>query len=105
MSEIIRLAEEHIKMSELSLRHIDEMMARANESRTKTSIAANVEAQLAQARQGRDQGAQQLADLRERPPQDASDLAKRGQGLKGLLEAVGLQLEQALGTIFPQGSR
>lgn len=44
MSEIIRLAEAHIKMSELSLRHIDEMMARANESRAKTPIAADVEA-------------------------------------------------------------
>ena len=105
MSEIIRLAEEHIKMSELKLRHIDEMMARANGSRAKTQMAADVEAQLAQAKQGRDQGAQQLADMREKPPQDASDLAKRDQGLKGLLEDVGLQLEQALGAIFPQGGR
>lgn len=105
MSEIIRLAEAHIKMSELSLRHIDEMMARANESRAKTPIAADVEAQLAQARQDRDRIAQQLTDMREKPPQDASDLAKRGEGLKGLFEAVGLQLEQALGAIFPQGGR
>lgn len=105
MSEIIRLAEEHIKMSELKLRHIDEMMARANESRAQTPMAADVEAQLAQAKQDRDRGAQQLTDMREKPPQDTSDLAKRGEGLKGLLEAVGLQLEQALGAIFAKDGR
>ena len=105
MDEITKLAEQHILESESHLRHIDEMMARADQSRAKSPIAPDVEAQLAQIKNDRDGLAQELVDIRRQPVDDWSSVAKRGEGLKGLLGTVGLQLEKVLGTIFEPGVR
>jgi hypothetical protein len=44
--------------------------------------------------------ARELEEIQRLPRGEGSDIVKRGEGLKGLLESVGLQLEQALGAIF-----
>lgn len=105
MDEIGKLAEMHIRESESHLRHIDEMMARANQSREKIPASSDTESRLTQIKQDRDRLEQELVDIRKQPVDGSSTSVKRGEDLKGVLGTLGLQLEQVLATVFLHGEK
>ena len=96
-----KLVEQHIRESQSRLQHIDELMARARQARAKLPPTAGLEALLTRAQQDRDRLAQHLEGVG-RQPVDASSpaLVEQGEGLKGALEAAGLQLEQVLAAVL-----
>jgi hypothetical protein len=100
MNKIAELAEQHIRESELHLRHIDELMALARQVSLKGAPAAETEALLINVQRDRDRLAQELDGVRRISPKDATEAVKRGESLKGVLETVGLQLEMALAAVF-----
>ncbi len=100
MNKIAELAEQHIRESELHLRHIDELMVRARKVPLKGASADETEALLRKFQRDRDRFAQELEGVRRLSPGDVTDTVKRGESLKGVLETVGLQLEMALAAIF-----
>ncbi len=97
---MIDLAEQHILESESHLRHIDELMARAHEVPLKGTEGAQTAERLRKIKLDRDRFAQELDEIRHLPPGEASDVVKRGEGLKGVLETVGLELEKTLASVF-----
>lgn len=97
------LVEQHILESASRLRHIDELMARARTAPLKAETANRTETLLRQIESDRNKLAQELEEIQRLPLDEGSDIVKRGEGLKALLESVGLQLEQALGAIFEPG--
>ncbi len=103
MDKMKNLAEQHILESASHLRHIDELMTRARTAPLKEGTATRIEALLRQIGADRDKLARELEEIQRLPHGEGSDIVKRGEGLKGLLESVGLQLEQALGAIFERG--
>jgi hypothetical protein len=100
MDKMKDLAEQHILESASRLRHIDELMARARSASSKEATGSQTEAQLRQIESHRNRLALELEDIQHLPRGDGSDIVKRGEGLKGLLESLGLQLEQLLAAIF-----
>ena len=100
MDKMKDLAEQHILESASRLRHIDELMARARSAPLKEETAIGTEALLRQIESDRNKLARELEEIQRLPRDEGSDIVKRGEGLKGLLESVGLQLEQVLGAIF-----
>lgn len=100
MDEITKLAEQHIRESESHLRHIDELMERARQAQAQIAAAEGLEERLTQIRRDRDRLASELDDMRKQPVDDWPKLAKRGEGLKGVLQAVGIQLEKILAAVF-----
>ncbi len=100
MSTLIELAEQHIRESESRLQHIDELMVKASQTPMEGPATGKTEALLRQIRIDRDRLAKDLDDLRSHPMGDGSEVVRRGEGLKDLCKAVGLQLEKALTAIF-----
>lgn len=100
MDKMRDLAEQHILESASRLRHIDELMARARSAPLKEEAATRTEALLRQVESDRNKLAQELEEIQRLPRGEGSDIVKRAEGLKGLLESAGLQLEQTLGAIF-----
>ncbi len=100
MDEITKLVEQHIRESESHLLYIDELMERARVAQARAPVASDLEARLVQIRQDRDRLAGELEEIRRQPVHDWPKLAKRGEGLTGVLKAVGLQLEQILAAVF-----
>lgn len=100
MDNMNDLAEQHILESASHLRHIDELLARARTAPMKKETATQTETLLRQIESDRNKLARELEEIQRLPRGEGSDIVKRGEGLKGLLESVGLQLEQALGAIF-----
>jgi protein-disulfide isomerase-like protein with CxxC motif len=100
MDKMKDLAEQHILESASRLRHIDELMAQARTATLKEETATRTEALLRQIESDRNKLARELEEIQRLPLGDGSDVVKRGEGLKGLLESMGLQLEQVLGAIF-----
>lgn len=102
MDKMRDLAEQHILESASRLRHIDELIAQARTAPLKEEAATRTKALLRQVESDRNKLAQELEEIQRLPRGEGSDIVKRGEGLKGMLAAVGLQLEQALGAIFEQ---
>ena len=100
MDKMMDLAEQHILESASRLRHIDELMSRARSAPSPQARAAQTQALLRKLESDRNGLAQELDDIRRLPRGEGSGIVKRGEGLKGLLESVGMQLEQVLGAIF-----
>ena len=101
MDTIGNLAEQHILESESHLRHIDELMARANQSPVSASASTEVQERLKQIEADRVRLAQELKDLRLGLGTDGgNDAAARGAGLISELRAIGLQLEHVLTAVF-----
>jgi HPt (histidine-containing phosphotransfer) domain-containing protein len=100
MDNIRDLAEQHILESTSRLRHIDELMARARSASSKEATAGQTEALLRQIDSDRNRLAQELEEIRRLPRDDKSDVVKRAEGLKGMLESIGAQAEQVIAAIF-----
>lgn len=105
MNKIADLAEQHIRESESHLRHIDELMAQARKAPLEGTAATEAEALLRKVQLDRDRLAQELDGIRRLATGGGTDVVKRGEGLKGVLAAVGLQLERALAAIFERDGR
>jgi hypothetical protein len=99
---MIDLAEQHILQSESHLRHIDELMVRAREVPLKGTASDETAALLARIKLDHDRFTQELDEIRRLPARERSEVLKRAEGLKGVLENVGLELEKTLGAIFDQ---
>lgn len=100
MYEVNHLAEQHILQSESHLQHIDELMAKAHESRAKSPLHPKIEAELVRIQGARDKGAEELAALRQHLGAHTAETLQHSEGLKGTLENVGLELEKALTAVF-----
>lgn len=105
MNKIAELAEQYIRESELHLAHLDELIARAAKAPMPGEAATEAEALLERMRRDRDRLAKELDGMRLLSPEDGTDVIKRGENLKGVLEAVGLQFEKVLGAIFERDKR
>lgn len=103
MDKMMELAEQHIRESASRLKHIDELMARARSAPRQGSATDQMDSVLNKLQLDRDRLARELDDVQRMPRGDSHAVAKRSEGLRGVLEAVGLQLEQALTAVFDQG--
>ena len=99
MSELDRLANQHILESESHLRHIDEMMAKAKEAEAKQQLAADAASALTRLEQEHSRAKQELQSLGGLPRPATADTVARSEGVKGMLQKIGLELEKALTAI------
>jgi hypothetical protein len=99
MSELDRLANQHILESESHLRHIDELMAKAREVQAKQQLEAQAAAELARLAHEHGRAAQELRSLGGMPRPATADTVARSEGVKGVLQKIGLELEKALTAI------
>ena len=99
---MIDLTEQHILESESHLRHIDELMVRARGVSLKGANGVETTELLRKIQLDRDRFAQELDEIRRLPPGEESEVVQRGDGLKGVLETVGLELEKTLAAMFDQ---
>ncbi|OYY60668.1 MAG: hypothetical protein B7Y51_11390 [Burkholderiales bacterium 28-67-8] len=104
MDKINDLAEQHIRESASRLRNIDELMVRARAT-SKPELAPRTEALLMQIQADRNKLARELEEIQGLPRGEGSEIIKRHEGLNGLLESLGLQVEQVLGAVFERGRR
>jgi hypothetical protein len=95
------LVERHVRESELRLRHIDDLLARARQAPAKPGAQAEADTLLAQIERNRHRLAQELESLRREPRGDRATVS-RGDEVKSTLETVGLELEKVLATLFDQ---
>lgn len=106
MSTLNELVEQHIRESEARLKHIDEMMAQGRNAPTQGADTPNeLDALLDRLQSQRDRLAAELEQIRNLPVSAHEDAKTRSQGVKGLLDAIGLQLERVLTAIFEQDKR
>ncbi|MCZ4315188.1 hypothetical protein O4H66_17415 [Comamonadaceae bacterium G21597-S1] len=99
MSELDRLANQHILESESHLRHIDELMAKAREAQAKQQLAADAASALPRLEREHGQATQELRALGQLPRPATADTVARSEGVKGVLQKIGLELEKALTAI------
>ncbi|MEO7108524.1 MAG: hypothetical protein ABIZ09_19275 [Rhodoferax sp.] len=97
MNETIHLAEQHILMFESHLKHIDEMMVKAEQARANAS--PQVDSTLDRVRGDRDKLAHTLVNYRERVASGSPKAGQEAEGLKGVFQSVGLQLEKILAAV------
>lgn len=101
MNATIHLAEQHILESLARLRHIDELMAEAEQTRSTAALPPEAAAKLASLKHSRDGLAQQLTALQNNPiGSDPQYAAVHSEGIKGGLEVVGEELKNVLGSVF-----
>jgi len=100
MSHIDRLVEQHIRESESHLKHIDEMLEKARAAKLDSQPGATPD--LAKVAHDRMRLAQELHGLRNAPRPASDEVAERSKGLKGMLQAVGTELEKALVAVVDQ---
>lgn len=95
MNTLAALVEQHVKESELRLRHVDELMGQAAASapgRIDDQLLARVEAD-------RRALIAALDGLRRSPVAEQAAAVEHGRGLRGALETVGAELEKALAAV------
>lgn len=101
MNETIRLAEQHILESLARLKHVDELMEKADQSHSTVPLAPDAAAKLAALKNNRNGLAEQLATLQSKPlTHDPHHAAAHSEGIKGGLENVGEELKNVLGSVF-----
>lgn len=94
MDQIAKLVEQRIRESELQLKHVDDLMSKAS-----VPMGAN----LSDLKARRDQAAKQLEAVRSQD-HTARDIS-HAEGVKGVLETIGLELEKALLAVFEKDKR
>lgn len=97
MNQVDRLVEQHFLESELHLRHIDELMAKAQVARISKRVSSEHEGQLSRLEQEHARVVGELHALRAKPA--TPDDVERSKGLTGMLQTIGLELEKALTAI------
>jgi 2-hydroxychromene-2-carboxylate isomerase len=102
MSELDRLANQHILESESHLRHIDEMMAKAREPKARQKLNADAASTLGRLEQEHGRAAQELKALLSRPKPATADTVAQSEGVMGVLQKIGLELERTLAAVGDQ---
>lgn len=97
MSRIDQLVEQHFLESQAHLRHIDELVAKAQQARASKGVSAEQEGQLTRLEQEHARVSGELHALRGKPA--SPDAVERSKGLTGMLQTIGLELEKALTAI------
>jgi hypothetical protein len=97
MNESVRLAEQHVREWDSHLRHLDEMWEKA---RSAPSRPPEIDAQLMQIRQDRDEIAKALDALRHEPFDAWPKGARPPGGLGTTLETVGDELQRVVTALF-----
>ena len=87
------LVEQHILESQSHLRHIEELMGKARDLRSRRTVSSEHEAQLNRLELDHSRVRGEFDALRTAPPPDA---AERSQGSTGVLKKIGLELEKTL---------
>ncbi len=93
MNTIDQLVEQHIRAQESRLKHIDELLARA-ESAAKGN--AEMEAAVAELRRRRDEQAAGLGAQKERPVSDWQEQEIASAGPMAVWDALALDIEQLI---------
>ncbi|KGM39659.1 hypothetical protein JY96_05475 [Aquabacterium sp. NJ1] len=93
MDQMSQLVEQHIRLSDSHLRRIDELMQQAA---TAQAVPPDAAAQLAKLQLDRTKFQRELEEIRGLSKIDAEAAAKRGEGLTGMLEAMGAEIERIL---------
>jgi hypothetical protein len=99
MSELDRLANQHILESESHLKYIDELMAKAREAKARQLLQADAAHALSRLEHEHGQARQELQSLGNAPTPATADTVARSEGVKGVLQKIGLELEKALTAI------
>lgn len=100
MSELDRLADQHIRESAAQLQHIDELMAKAKQARARQALASDQESVLARLERQHSEVAQDLRALGGLPKPATADTVARSEGVKGVLQTIGLELEKTLAAVI-----
>lgn len=99
MSGVDTLVNQHFLEWESRLKHIDEVMAQAQEAHAKGPQKPDVHARLSRIRQSRDALALGIASARGMPASELPHTAKHLDGLRASFAAVGLELERVFASI------
>ncbi len=100
MSELDRLADQHIRESAAQLQHVDELMAKAKQARAQRTLASEQESVLTRLEQQHSQASQDLQLLGGLPKPATADTVARSEGVKGVLQTIGLELEKTLAAVI-----
>lgn len=100
MDEIGTLANQNFLEWESRLKHIDEMLGRANALHADAPEGSEMHLHLTNARKARDEIAVDLTHVRTLPESELTHTANKMDGLKASFEAIGLQLEKLLAAVF-----
>jgi hypothetical protein len=100
MDEIGTLANQNFLEWESRLKHIDEMLGRANALHADAPEGSEMHLHLTNARKARDEIAVDLTHVRDLPESALVNTTNRMDGLKTSFEAIGRQLEKLLATVF-----
>lgn len=99
MDEVGTLANQHFLEWESRLKHIDEKMAKAQETHAQGPQKPDVELQLSNIKKSRDELAAGVARARSLPASELPHAASDVHGLTASFTAVGVELERVLASI------
>jgi len=100
MNEIRKLANQHFLEWESRLKHIDEMMAKAQEVHVREGEGSDIHAQLTKIRVARDELALATSRARSLPEDERPARTNQVEGVQAAFSAVGLQIEKLLATVL-----
>lgn len=101
MSSVDELIAQHVRESEAHLRHIDELMARADRESQRGPHATKLKSLLGEIKANRARLALSLQALRSGFASGGSpELLQHGEGLRSDLQAIGSEFEKALTAVL-----
>jgi len=100
MNEIRKLANQHFLEWESRLKHIDEMMAKAQEVHVREGEGSNIHTQLTKIRVARDELALATSRARSLPEDERPAMTNEVEGIQAAFSEVGLQMEKLLATVL-----
>jgi hypothetical protein len=92
MTELNRLVQEHILAHEARLKHVDELLGRAQQKAA--GAAGDASAQLASLKQERDRLSRQVEEFKVRPPEQWSEEEFEKTGPMVIWDTIAQQLEK-----------
>ncbi len=99
MNEMDTLANQHFLEWESRMRHIDEMLAKANKAHANNAGRADIATELKSIQKSRDALALEIDSVRNRPLSEQSTTGDHANGVKTALSAIGLQMERLLSSV------
>ncbi len=100
MSELDRLADQHFLESQAHLRHIDDLMAKVKQAQAQRPVAPEHARTLARLEQEHGRMTRDLKSFRDLPQPATANTVARGEGIKGVLQTLGLELEKTLAAVI-----
>lgn len=99
MDVLDRLANQHILESESHLRHIDELMAQAQAAQEQQQLSEEAASTLGRLKREHGLAVEEFRQLGSLPKPTTTETVARSEGVKGVLQKIGLELEKALTAI------